>query len=159
MSDVNYFQFNNVLSNKQRKLLIKTCKPLVRKLSPSHPALQTNAYALFQNKDISFFYDILGNIIRENLNLNFKFTESWFNEDSGLKKDICWHTHPEPHYTCVYYAQTIPFFSSGTLFKEKFVRSKQNSLLIFPGSILHGTPSYPFHLIKRYTLVTDMIFG
>ena len=114
-------------------------------------------YNIPVNKPIALISDQNVERIKEISNLDLKIVKSWVNEDSGRKEDICYHTHSSD-YSCVYYIKTLPYFNSGTLFKEYgFVRAKQNSLILFPSNLIHGTPSYPFSFIKRYTLAVDMI--
>ena len=148
-------KIENILTNEQRVDLIKKCKPFLTKI-PNCPAIQTYPH-LHQVNDLVSFYEIFLKRIENELKLNVSIFKSWVNEDVGRKEDIHWHTHDNVDYTCVYYMKTIPFFNSGTLFEDGFIRSKQNSMLIFPGNVLHGTPSYPFRFIKRYSLVIDLI--
>ena len=56
----------------------------------------------------------------------------------------------------VYYIKTLPFFNSGTLFEDGFVRAPQNSMIIFPAHLLHTTPKYPFPFIDRYVMSIDL---
>lgn len=148
------YVINHILTNKERIELIKKCKPFLKK-DENFPASQTHP-SLHNEKELEYFYNIFIDKIRTKLEKNFSIFTSWVNEDIGRKEDIFWHKHSGVDYTCIYYMRTLPFFNSGTLFKDKFVRVKQNSFLIFPGDILHGTPSYPFHFFKRYTLVIDI---
>ena len=85
--------------------------------------------------------------------LNLAVINSWANWTNGNKRDIAWHSHPYP-YTGVYYLKTFPFFSNGTLFREKFVKAPQNSLLLFPGHMEHTAPSSPLR-VDRYTLAME----
>tara|TARA_R100000008_G_C3559405_1_gene155192 strand:- start:42 stop:512 length:471 start_codon:yes stop_codon:yes gene_type:complete len=147
-------KINNVLSNKERKELITLCKPLCVVVA-SRPAKQTS-HLLHTHPDINKYVRLIGEKITQKLGLPIEIKKTWVNEDRGYKKDIFWHNHPQVDLTAVYYMQTLPLINSGTLFEDKFVRCKQNSVLLFPGSIVHGTPSYPFHWIKRYTLAIDM---
>ena len=70
-----------------------------------------------------------------------------------------WLSHyPSKHVwaVAVYYIKTLPFFSSGTLFEDGFVRAPQNSMIIFPAHFLHATPTYPFPFIDRYVLSINL---
>ena len=58
----------------------------------------------------------------------------------------------------VYYLKTLPFFSNGTLFEDGFVRAPQNSMIIYPSTVLHATPMYPFPFIDRYVMSIDLNF-
>tara|TARA_B100000287_G_C20626316_1_gene777965 strand:+ start:1308 stop:1760 length:453 start_codon:yes stop_codon:yes gene_type:complete len=143
---------NNVLTNKERKDLIKSCQPYLKDWGPNYPGTQTEntIFTHFKFKDIH--YKILSKI---KPTLSLKIKSSWINQTQGKKKDTQWHTH-SCDYTLIYYMQTLPFFNSGTLFKDKFIRVKQNSLLLFPGNIEHATPSYPFPFFNRYSLVMEL---
>ena len=149
------YKSENIFTNIERRDLLTKSKPFIQSL-PGHPAKQTMA-GLHHNLDFKLYFQILLERIKEISNLDLKIVKSWVNEDSGRKEDICYHTHSSD-YSCVYYIKTLPYFNSGTLFKEYgFVRAKQNSLILFPSNLIHGTPSYPFSFIKRYTLAVDMI--
>ena len=72
-----------------------------------------------------------------------------------VKEDIFYHQHTSD-YSCVYYIKTLPYFNSGTLFKDYgFVRAKQNSLILFPSHLYHSTPGSIFRF-KRYTMAFDL---
>ena len=159
---------NNVLTNKERKWLIKSCQPYLIYWGPSYPGTQTEniLFTYPQFKDIH--YKILSKIPT----LNLKIKTSWINRTQGKKEDVRWHTH-QCDYTLVYYMQTLPFFNSGTLFKgdvvssllsngelgvsDTFMRVKQNSLIVFPGNLKHATPSYPFPFFNRYSLAMELM--
>ena len=87
--------------------------------------------------------------------MSLEVSRSWINLTNGRKKEIHWHNHPSD-YTLVYFIQTLPFFNSGTLFREKFIRVKQNGIVIFPGKIEHAAPSYPFPFFERYSLAMEL---
>ena len=147
---------DNVLSEKQRKELLELCKPLTKVVS-GVPAKQSDEF-LYMRPRIKKYLDIFAQKISNKLSKSTKticIDKVWVNEDRGYKKDICWHRH-ESQLTAVYYMKTIPLINSGTLFEDKFVRCKQNSILIFPGHLMHGTPSYPFHWVKRYSISMDI---
>ena len=145
---------NNIFTNRQRKDLLNKSKPFIQ-FMPGFPAKQTKA-DLHINPSLRLYFQIIYERIRRISNLNFEIVKSWVNEDCGRKEDIYYHNHPAD-YSCVYYIKTLPYFNSGTLFKDYgFVRAKQNSLIIFPSNLVHGTPSYPFPFIKRYTLAMDL---
>ena len=149
------FRSNNIFTNQERKDLLYKSIPLVKHI-PEHPAKQTRA-DLHYNLDFNLYHQIIMKRIKDMVFIDLKIVRSWINEDWGRKEDISWHNH-DSFYSCVYYLKTIPFFNSGTLFKDYgFVRAKQNSLVLFPSHLVHGTPSYPFPFIKRYTLVMELI--
>ena len=148
-------KIDNVFNRSQRLDLLKLCKPLCRVMK-DYPASQSNAY-IHNDKDIKPYIRIIKRKIEFALERDCDLSMVWVNEDRGYKKDIFWHTHPGYNWTAVYYMKTIPYINSGTLFEEEgFVRMKQNSMLLFPGWVKHGTPSYPFHWIKRYSIAMDI---
>lgn len=149
-----FYKINNVLSNRERKKLLELCKPLCKEM-PGFAAKQSDEF-LHMRPRIKQYIDIFGQKISNKLSKTIYFNKVWVNEDGGYKKDISWHRH-HTELTAVYYMKTIPIINSGTLFKDEFVRCKQNSILIFPGHIVHGTPAYPFHWIKRYSIAMDII--
>ena len=145
---------NNVLTNKERKDLIKFSQPYLKNFGPDYPGKQTpgNIFKYHQFKDIH--YKILSTCVKK-LKLTLEISRSWINLTNGRKKETYWHNHPSD-YTLVYFIQTLPFFNSGTLFREKFIRVKQNGIVIFPGKIEHAAPSYPFPFFERYSLAMEL---
>tara|TARA_B100000131_G_scaffold248311_1_gene241423 strand:+ start:750 stop:1214 length:465 start_codon:yes stop_codon:yes gene_type:complete len=152
------YKIENIFKNSERRDLLKQCKPYLNHI-PTCPAIQT--YSDLCNKShLKPFFNIIKNKIEENTKLKLNITKSWMNLDYGDKENIFWHNHEGYYYSAVYYIQTLPFFSSGTLFEEHgFIRMKQNSLLLFPSHLIHGTPSHPFSFIKRYTLAIDFMMS
>ena len=144
---------NNILSRKERKELLELCKPLV-KYRPGYPAKQSDEF-LHLNPSVRKYIEIFNKKISDRLSKQLYFQKVWVNEDRGYKKDVYWHNHRH-ELAAVYYLKTIPLVNSGTLFQDEFVRCKQNSILLFPGYLMHGTPSYPFHWIKRYSIAMEI---
>ena len=157
-SDDSMFQIhkeNNIFTDIQRKDLLNKSQPFIQ-FMPGFPARQTKA-DLHYSPSLRLYFQIIYEKIRRISNLNLEIVKAWVNEDCGRKEDIYYHNHPTADYSCVYYIKTLPYFNSGTLFKDYgFVRAKQNSLIIFPSNLVHGTPSYAFPFIKRYTLAIDL---
>ena len=142
----------DVLLEKERKKLLKDCKPFLYDKGPATPGLQSDfvqkyggGYAQFQDVHHKFL-----DIAQRELNTRLKWDVSWFFSSKGKIKNNCLHTHPVD-YAGVYYMQTNSFFNSGTLFKDGFFKAPQNSLLIFSGSLPHMAPSSLFPL-ERYTM-------
>ena len=142
----------DVLTEKERKKLIKDCKPFLQDKGPNYPGLQSDfvqkygsGYPQFQDVHNKFL-----DIAQKGLNMRLKWDVSWFFSSKGKIKNNCFHTHPVD-YTGVYYMQTFPFLINGTVFEDGFFKAPQNSLLIFPGSLSHMAPSSPFPL-ERYTM-------
>ena len=113
-----------------------------------YPVSQSDIH---NDKDIKPYIRIIKRKIEFALERDCDLSMVWVNEDRGYKKDIFWYSS---RIQLDFYMKTIPYINSGTLFEEEgFVRMKQNSMLLFPGWVKHGTPSYPFHWIKRYSIV------
>ena len=101
---------------------------------------------------------ILDKILKET-NLDLKIYRSWVKWSNGKENQMNWHSHypSQPVWAvAVYYIKTLPFFSSGTLFEDGFVRAPQNSMIIFPAHLLHTTPKYPFPFVDRYVMSIDL---
>ena len=145
---------NNDLTNKERKDLIKFSQPYLKNFGPDYPGKQTDGdiSKYFPFKDIH--YKILS-ICTKKLKLSLEISRSWINLTNGRKGETYWHNHPSD-YTLVYFIQTLPFFNSGTLLREKFIRVKQNGIVLFPGKTEHAAPSYPFPFFDRYSLAMEL---
>ena len=145
---------NNVLTNKERKDLIKFSQPYLKNFGPDYPGKQTDGdiSKYFPFKDIH--YKILS-ICTKKLKLSLEISRSWINLTNGRKGETYWHNHPSD-YTLVYFIQTLPFFNSGTLLREKFIRVKQNGIVLFTGKTEHAAPSYPFPFFDRYSLAMEL---
>jgi|10_taG_2_1085330.scaffolds.fasta_scaffold17268_5 hypothetical protein len=145
----------NVLTKKERKKLIKDCKPFLRDKGPKFPGLQSDfvqregcGFSQFESVHTKFL-----DIAQTAVDTKLKWDVSWFVFTKGIIENNGWHTHPVD-YVGVYYMQTFPFFSNGTLFKEGLFKVPQNSLLIFPGHLEHAAPSSPLPF-ERYTLALN----
>ena len=94
------------------------------------------------------------------IKVDLQVYQSWVKWSNGRENQMNWHEHLELNqgisFAAVYYIKTIPFFSSGTLFKDGFVRAPQNSMIIFPAHLLHTTPTNPFPFIDRYVMSIDL---
>tara|TARA_B100000214_G_scaffold172414_1_gene123983 strand:+ start:216 stop:746 length:531 start_codon:yes stop_codon:yes gene_type:complete len=162
----------NVLSNKERKKLIKDCQPLLKtsgEISNYYNKHLGQRYAGRQtpsnlHEDPKFLKPIVTMMTRihKETGRNFVVRKSWINWTNGSKKEMMWHDHLRTiprggGYTMVYYIKIpVPFFSNGTLFKEEgFITAPQNSILIFPPHLEHTAPTSPFRL-DRYTMSLDL---
>ena len=147
---------HNVLSNKDRKKLIKDCQPLLQDLGEGFPGKQTQCNLHLHPDFLSPIKDMIRIIVKET-GLDLVVADmAWINWTNGSKKDIAWHRHPDVDYALVYYIKTpIPFFSNGTVFKDGLVRAPQNSMIIFPAHLLHTAPSSPFRF-DRYTMAINL---
>ena len=159
---VDLYMMKNIFSNEIRTKIIEDCQSFLyteKQLQQilhnknSYPGKQTLPYLheKFQFKPI---VDHLVDQVKKKSNLNLEIDGSWINLTNGKKKDISWHHH-SADYSLVYYIKTFPFFSNGTLFKNKFIKAPQNSLLVFPGRLEHTAPSSPLPF-DRYTLAMDL---
>tara|TARA_B100000287_G_scaffold234638_1_gene221000 strand:+ start:183 stop:683 length:501 start_codon:yes stop_codon:yes gene_type:complete len=154
----------NVLTNKERKKLIKDCQPHLldseemgrrsgKASPPRYPGKQTlgNIHVIpCFTSPIEKIARVVADTVREDLILS----KSWINWSTGKKTDMGWHTHPVD-YSAVYYIKTFPLFSNGTLFEEGLFKAPQNSVLIFPSYLMHSAPSSPLRF-SRYTLALDL---
>lgn len=151
----------NILSNKDRKKLIKDCQPLLQDFSEEFPGKQTNPH-LHKDPRFSKPIRIMMRKVYMETRKNFYIKKTWINWCNGGKYG--WHDHlhsvgRDAGYVMIYYIK-IPFlfFGNGTLFKEEgFITAPQNSILIFPPHLKHATPTYPFRL-DRYTMSLDLLF-
>ncbi len=163
----------NVLSNKQRKKLIRDAQPLLKtsdEIADYYNNHRGQRYAGRQTtcnlqEDPKFLEPIITMMTRihKETGKNFVVKNSWINWTNGTKKEVAWHDHLKAvdrgtGYTMVYYIKVpLPFFSNGTLFKEEgFITAPQNSILIFPPHLVHTAPSSPFRL-ERYTMSLDLL--
>ena len=97
--------------------------------------------------------------IKKEIKFNLEIRRSWVKWSNGKENQMNWHSHypSQPVWAvAVYYIKTLPFFNSGTLFEDGFVRAPQNSMIIFPAHLLHTTPKYPFPFVDRYVMSIDL---
>ena len=144
----------DVLTEYQRKGLLKDLKPFLKDFGPNWPGRQSNSdLHLCSQFDGIFkqFLLIAEKVVVKKLRWGAgNGTVSFFNETYGRKEDMYWHSHPSD-FSGVYYIKTFPFFSNGTLFRDGFFKAPQNSLIIFPSYLKHTAPSSPLPF-KRYTM-------
>ena len=159
----------NVLTNKERKKLIKDCQPYLssgKELSkryghdgrkypgPTKQTLETIHHLPCFREPIHKILVTIANTLRQGIVLQ----RVWINCTNGKDVEDYWHNHLPMKWSCVYYMKTIPFVDSGTLFKDGFVRAPQNSLIIFPANLYHRPPSSPLRF-KRYSMALDLTSG
>ena len=148
----------NIFSEEERKWFIECSKPLFVDLGEKYPGKQTHPTIHLHPDFISGSNHIV-NIINDRLGLDVIVDKGWINYSNGDKNNTGWHNHPNIDYAAVYYLKTTPFFNSGTLFRDKFVRVPQNGLLVFPAKMDHSAPSSYFHnpfRMERYTWALDL---
>tara|TARA_X000000368_G_scaffold135414_1_gene106312 strand:+ start:80 stop:571 length:492 start_codon:yes stop_codon:yes gene_type:complete len=158
------YRIHNVLSNNERKKIIKDVKPFLYQHEDTknnfYPGKQTPANLHEQ----PIFVPVMNNIIdkiRKETKLNLAIHRSWVKWSNGRSNQTNWHHHytkQDTSFTAVYYLKTIPFFSNGTLFEDGFIRAPQNSMIIYSSTVLHATPKYPFPFIDRYVMSIDLNF-
>ena len=167
----NFYCIENIFTNEERKDFIKKSKPFLldpEQLSDiasrmnlhgrTYPGKQTSP-DLHERNEFKYEHNRIVSVIRRILGKDVLILKSWGNWTNGKKKDIQWHNHKDSgDLSLVYYMKTVPFFSNGTVFKERMVRSPQNSMLIFPCHMEHTAPSCPFRF-DRYTLAMDLVYG
>ena len=158
------YKIHNVLSNKDRKKFIKDIKPFVKVYVNENNITFTGKQTLSNLHKQPMFASLMNNIIdkiKKEIKLNLEIRRSWVKWSNGKEEQMNWHHHyvyKDTSFAAVYYLKTIPFFSSGTLFKDGFVRAPQNSMIIFPSHVLHTTPRHPFPFIDRYVMGMDLNF-
>ena len=158
------YKILNVLSNKDRKKFIKDIKPFVKVHVNENNITFTGKQTLSNLHEQPMFASLMNNIIdkiKKEIKLNLEIRRSWVKWSNGKEEQMNWHHHyvyKDTSFAAVYYLKTIPFFSSGTLFKDGFVRAPQNSMIIFPSHVLHTTPRHPFPFIDRYVMGMDLNF-
>ena len=155
-------KIKNVLSNDQRKYLIKESEKLLftkeewdNLYNSDFPCDQTDA-TLHKVENLKEIHaKILEKIIKE-IGKKCVIKKSWVNRFTNKHSPSYMHTH-NAHLSVVYYARKIPLIHEGTLFEKKgLIKCSQNSAIIFPSNMKHTAPD--FHLpIKRYTLAMDLL--
>ena len=158
------YKIHNVLSNDERKKLIKDVQPFLMTSEQlqsnynhtyDYPGKQTDSVLHLRPEFSSTIKKILDKVIEE-IGMDLQVYQSWVKWSNGRENQMNWHEHLELNqgisFAAVYYIKTIPFFSSGTLFKDGFVRAPQNSMIIFPAHLLHTTPKNLFPFIDRYVM-------
>ena len=109
----------NILTDNERKKLIKDCQPYLLDLGKEFPGRQTEKFIY----DIPCFKDpidkmgkAIGTVIKKDLILR----RSWINWTNGNAKDIAWHNHPDSDISAVYY---MTKYTCGTQFKDSFIKA------------------------------------
>ena len=164
------YKIHNILSNDERKKLIKDVQPFLmdREQMNIHynntdfyPGKQTDDLLHLKPEFTSLIKKIIDKIKKE-IKLDLEVRRSWVKWSNGREDQMNWHHHyiyEDVSFAAVYYLKTLPFFSNGNLFEDGLVRVPQNSMIIFPAHILHTTPNNPFHFIDRYVMSMDLNFS
>ena len=160
------YKIHNVLSNKERKKLIKDVQPFLMdgeqlgkyyNTSDSFPGKQTISH-LHQQPEFFSVVKKIEDIIKKEIDLDLKVEKSWV-KCSNSDTQLNWHSHyPNDNvsFASAYYLQTLPFVGNGTLFEDGFVRAPQNSMIIFPAHLVHTTPKNLFPFIDRYVMSLNL---
>ena len=146
----NIFLVKNILTDEQREELLETSKSLLLDLGGMYPGKQTLG-TLHTIPKLKSIFDCMLQHMEDVMNYKFDIKNAWVNWTNGKDEDLNWHTHL-CHYSMVYYMSP---FNCGTLFRDKFVETELNSLIIFPATMEHTAPTSPSR-IDRYTLAMEL---
>ena len=118
--------YNNVFSHAEKVKLFYDLRPYLKDQSETHPGLQTT--------------DEIHKAIYVPPIKYFTYKKCWGNfTDIDLPDFENWHVHSTRR-AAVYYFHDCP----GTVFKGKFgkfqIKGVANSIITFPGSLLHSAP-------------------
>ncbi len=157
-------ELRNVLSNHERKYLIKESnkiilsqKTLENMYQGEYPCDQTPSHLHRMDNFSDIHQKILGRVIKET-GREFGICRSWVNKLTNKNSPILhMHTHEGSDLSLVYYAKKVPFIHKGTVFKkEGVIESSQNNAILFPSFMEHAVPNIDFPL-DRYTLVMELV--
>tara|TARA_Y100001963_G_C6644344_1_gene382560 strand:+ start:293 stop:799 length:507 start_codon:yes stop_codon:yes gene_type:complete len=160
--DIKFHSISNIFSDDERNEFIKKVQPYLidytewNKISGIRLEGKQTDSDLYKNKIFSFYYIRFLDALKKTIGCEFEIEKSWINYHDGKRKELCWHLHPGCSHVAVYYLKTNRFFNSGTMFKGiGFIKSKQDSLLLFPSHLEHSVPLYKFGF-SRYTLSMNL---
>tara|TARA_R100000008_G_C3567115_1_gene159771 strand:- start:840 stop:1364 length:525 start_codon:yes stop_codon:yes gene_type:complete len=166
---------DNIFSEEERLKIIEDVQPLLldgielgkyitHLYNPDYGAVYQEGFSWFslthdtvhQHPDFKERIEIITQRASEEVKIPLKCIKAWVNVSDGRSKRRMYHNH-QAFFSSVYYIKTFPFFSNGTVFKDRgLVKAPQNSLLLFPSHFLHTTPGSPLRF-KRYTMALDFI--
>ena len=171
---VEFYLIKDIFTRKQRREIIKKVQPflidgakyaeIIRKTEPNYGSGYSEGFIWNKKTHTTLLYNpkfheehlIFRKRINENAKLNLELTRSWINLTTGRKKRLVWHNHIPSHYSGVYYLKSLPI-RDGTLFKDHgFIKSPENSLLLFPSYLMHCTPASRLRL-PRYSWAMDFV--
>jgi hypothetical protein len=140
----------NVLSEKERKNILKISNSKLYKISEDHPGLQTDSdfhHYIDQNTLNKFFKKVK----------NKNIYKCWVNYTDFTMKYEAFHNHENSKNTCVYMIENPE--KKGTIFNinEKIyqIDLPTNSMIIFPTHLMH---TVPYNITKpRYSLAINFI--
>ena len=145
--------FNNILSLEKRNKYLEDLQPLLVHLSGC-PGRQTHP-TLHLHSDFNELTEIIIKKVGTFVGKDVNVSRMWGKWVSGRREHMNWHNHLPNDYSMVYYLKVPRFMRNGTLFKSKgLIRTKENSLLIFPAELMHSSPSYLWKG-DRYVISAD----
>ena len=147
MNIFNCIMLKKVFTEKIRKEMIKNSKKILKKKKGCWFCPDITEHEKFKN-----YIEQLALSAANNVKSNLKIKNSWIAYSTG-EKEIDFHNH-NSDYSLVYYMQTNSK-NSGTMFKNGFVKSKQNDALIFDSALFHKVPNYKPKSDRR-TLVLEL---
>ena len=146
---------NNILSLEKRSKCLEDLQPLLVHLSGC-PGRQTHP-TLHLHSDFNELTEIIIKKVGTFVGKDVNVSRMWGKWVSGRREHMNWHNHLPNDYSMVYYLKVPGFMRNGTLFKSKgLIRTKENSLLIFPAELMHSSPSYLWKG-DRYVISADFI--
>ena len=146
---------NNILSLEKRSKCLEDLQPLLVHI-PGSPGKQTHP-TLHLHSDFNELTEIITKEVRTSIGKDVNVSRMWGKWMSGKREHMNWHNHLPNDYSMVYYLKVPRFMRNGTLFKSKgLIRTKENSLLIFPAELMHSSPSYLWKG-DRYVISADFI--
>ena len=162
---------DNIFSEEERKKLIDLSQPLLvpserlqassleydvdgkprgRKFYPGKQSFPT----VHLHPDFQYYFNHILDLVNST-GIRVKIKEAWVNYHDA-PRPLNWHIHfKEGSDYCVIYYMKTNWIDSGTVFRDKFVKVPQNSLLLFPCHLEHSVPRNLLRL-KRYTLAIDL---
>ena len=157
---------DNIFSEEERKKLIDLSQPLLvpserfqasafengypRKFYPGKQSFPT----VHLHPDFQYYFNHIVELVNST-GIRVKIKEAWVNYHDA-PRPLNWHIHfKEGSDYCVIYYMKTNWIDSGTVFRDKFVKVPQNSLLLFPCHLEHSVPRNLLRL-KRYTLAIDL---
>ena len=153
---------DNIFSEEERKELIEISKPLLvtpERLNASDPGRifypgKQSFPTVHLHPDFQYYFNHIVELVN-NTGIGVKVKEAWINYHY-TRRPLNWHTHPRTgsDHCAIYYMKTN-WIDSGTVFRDKFVKVPQNSLLLFSCHLEHSVPRNLLGL-KRYTLAMDL---
>ena len=146
---------NNIFSLEKRNKCLGDLQPLLVHISGS-PGRQTHP-TLHLHPDFNELTETITKKVRTSVGKDVNVSRMWGKWMSGKREHMNWHNHLPNDYSMVYYLKVPRFMRNGTLFEgEGLIRTKENSLLIFPAELVHSSPSY-FWKGDRYIISADFI--